>query len=83
MRIVALSIALLLGLYVLFYAIISRNLLRLKRSQGALLILSVLAFLTTPVFWISPGKANVDNVFIFILPLSILVASLVSDAKML
>ena len=81
MRMVAPSIAMLLCLYVLFYAIISRKTVSLNRSQGTLLILSVLAFLTMPVFWISLGKANVDNVFIFMLPMTILVASLVSNAK--
>ena len=81
MRIVAPSIAMLLCLYVIFYAIISRKAVSLNRTQGTLLILSVLAFLTMPVFWISLGKANVDNVFIFMLPLYIWVASLVSNAK--
>ena len=81
MRMVAPSIAMLLCLYVLFYAIIWRKTVSLNRSQGTLLILSVLAFLTMPVFWISLGKANLDNVFIFMLPLYIWVASLVSNAK--
>ena len=81
MRIVAPSIAMLLCLYALFYAIISRQIVSLNRSQGTLLILSVLAFLTTPVFWISLGKANVDNVFIFMLPLYIWIAFFVSNCK--
>jgi hypothetical protein len=70
MRAVIPTIAMVLCLYVIF-RILAYGTKRIERAQGFLLILSLLAFLTLPVWWISAGKANVDNVYMLVLPLII------------
>jgi len=81
MRAVVPTFAMLLCLYSIICVGISRKTEKINMHQGTLLILSVVAFMTTPAWWISAGKANVDNVFLFILPLYICAGFILSNTK--
>ena len=81
MRVIVPTLAMLLSLYAVLYINFCRGTATFNWRQGSILVLSILAFLTTPAWWISAGKANVDNIYYFIFPLYIWVGFLVSSQK--
>lgn len=74
MRIVGAFLAMSASLAAIVFVVFSQVKEDFNFKKVILILLGLIYFMTMPTFWISLGKFNVDNPFVFIFPLLILVA---------
>ncbi|OAI83806.1 MULTISPECIES: hypothetical protein [Pseudomonas] len=76
LRMTGATLAMLASLIVIWFAVRRQLVDNCDWRRGLLVLAAFLYFLTLPGFWISLGKFNVDNGFVFVFPLVLLTSIL-------